>query len=199
MLYVSLCCAPPRCLFSGWATWYNFLRFFTSRSDFLCLKNVRNAKLCRYGTMASREPQERTTYAVVVPRSFRLLDELEKGQKGQVAEGVSFGLEEADDISLTKWSGTIFGPPGTAFENRIYCVSINCGPSYPDEPPEVCFRTRINMHSVDPNGVVLRSSFPLLRAWQRHYTLDLLLTALRQEMAAPANRRLPQPPEGDMY
>lgn len=139
------------------------------------------------------------TEAVVVPRSFRLLDELEKGQKGQAAEGVSFGLEEADDISLTKWSGTIFGPPGTAFENRIYSVSINCGPSYPDEPPSVCFRTRINMHTVDPNGVVLRSSFQLLRSWQRHYTLDLLLTALRQEMAAPANRRLPQPPEGDMY
>lgn len=137
--------------------------------------------------------------AVVVPRSFRLLDELEKGQKGQVAEGVSFGLEEADDISLTKWSGTIFGPPGTAYENRIYSVSITCGPTYPDEPPAVCFRTKINMHCVDSKGVVLRSSFPLLRAWQRHYTLDLLLTALRQEMASPTNRRLPQPSEGDTY
>lgn len=50
--------------------------------------------------------------SVIIPRSFKLLDELEKGQKGTGLDGCSWGLESNDDISLTNWSGTIFGPPG---------------------------------------------------------------------------------------
>ena len=42
------------------------------------------------------------------------MDELEKGQKGDCASGVTWGLEQADDITLTYWNGTIFGPPGVA-------------------------------------------------------------------------------------
>lgn len=49
---------------------------------------------------------------VKVPRSFKLLDELERGQKGSVSEWVSFGLERADDITLSNWSCTILGHPG---------------------------------------------------------------------------------------
>lgn len=46
-----------------------------------------------------------------VPRNFRLLEELEKGEKGLGAEACSYGLENGDDLLMSNWNGTILGPP----------------------------------------------------------------------------------------
>eukprot|EP00747_Dinoflagellata_sp_TGD_P183030 gnl/TRDRNA2_/TRDRNA2_37682_c0_seq1.p1 gnl/TRDRNA2_/TRDRNA2_37682_c0~~gnl/TRDRNA2_/TRDRNA2_37682_c0_seq1.p1 ORF type:complete len:163 (-),score=20.14 gnl/TRDRNA2_/TRDRNA2_37682_c0_seq1:71-496(-) len=138
--------------------------------------------------------------AVVVPRNFRLLDELEKGQKGQCAAGVSWGLDIPDDITLTHWNGTIFGPPGTAFENRIYSLQIKCGPQYPDKPPEgVRFLTQINMGCVDTGKGTVNPKWGVLGNWKRDNSIETVLDGLRKEMNASANRKLPQPPEGAQY
>ena len=50
------------------------------------------------------------TMAVKIPRNFRLLEELEKGEKA-ATPCISYGLEDPQDTLLNGWLGTILGPP----------------------------------------------------------------------------------------
>ncbi|KAM0898861.1 hypothetical protein ACQ4PT_021673 [Festuca glaucescens] len=136
--------------------------------------------------------------AVVVPRNFRLLEELERGEKGIGDGTVSYGMDDADDIYMCSWTGTIIGPPHTVHEGRIYQLKLFCDTDYPDKPPTVRFQARVNMTCVNPEtGVVDPSRFPMLGNWQREHTMEDILISLKKEMSTPQNRRLHQPHEGN--
>ncbi|KAG4300949.1 hypothetical protein PCANB_002590 [Pneumocystis canis] len=135
-----------------------------------------------------------------VPRNFRLLEELEKGEKGFGDGTFSYGLLDSEDMSMSSWIGTILGPAHSVYENRIYSLRIYCDETYPDTPPIIHFMSKINLPCVNSQtGRVESTQLSCLSNWHRDHTLETVLMELRREMALPNNKRLPQPPEGTQF
>eukprot|EP01083_Nonionella_stella_P256622 879324_1 len=157
-----------------------------------------------------------------VPRNFKLLDELEKGERG-IQEGrhtgyVSYGLDElekgergiqegrhtgyvsygldGDDMMLSTWNGTIIGPQNTNLGERIFTLRIICNARYPIEAPAVRFVQRINMPCIRNDGTLDYRNLQNFH-WDDEKSISEVLCALRDAMEQVV--QLPQPPDGSLY
>ena len=136
---------------------------------------------------------------VIVPRNFKLLEELEASEKGSGDMSVSMGLVNSDDIFLTEWNASILGPMGGPFDGRLYELRVTAGEEYPNKPPVMRFISRINIAGVDQTTGAVTPEFPALAGWNRNMTMESVLVALKNSMNVPNNKRLPQPQEGACF
>ena len=58
-------------------------------------------------------------------------------------------------MTMTNWNGTILGPFGTTYENRIYSLKITCSQDYPKTAPMLRFINKINLPCIAANGAVI--------------------------------------------
>ena len=68
-----------------------------------------------------------TGETVITPRNFKLLEELEKADKGLGDMTVSYGLVDSSDIFMGEWNGSIMGPPGVSLYIIYYMNIFGCG------------------------------------------------------------------------
>ena len=135
-----------------------------------------------------------------MPRTFKLYEELEKGEKGLGDQSISYGLTHAGDQTFTHWNGTIVGPANTNFDSRIFFLEIICGDDYPNTPPIVKFTSKVNMDCVDSStGDIIISKFDVMNHWDSSYSMEKILSGLKDKMANSTNKSKPQPAEGENF
>ena len=126
----------------------------------------------------------------LVPRTFRLLAELEKEGDGIV----SYGLVDPEDNTFTNWNGRILANNGILHELKTVCDD-----NYPKVPPKVKFVTKINLPCVNQsNGEIVPNSLNILKNWNRDCTIESYLQAIKAEMDKTLSK-LKQPPEGSKF
>ena len=121
----------------------------------------------------------------VVPRNFKLLEELELGEKGggQNAGFISYGIENADnpDIFLHDWHATVIPDQHSSLRDNIFSLKIHVPDSYPNQPPQIKFDGVAPKHKyVDRTGKV---NLTRIMQWRSSESIASSLAAIRALMS----------------
>ena len=82
---------------------------------------------------------------------------------------------------------------------RVLELAIECGSAYPERPPEMRFKTKVNLPFVKGDGTVDLKTLGVAQAWKRNNSIEDALNAVYHAMMRPECRRAPQPAEGTRY
>jgi len=126
-----------------------------------------------------------------IPRSFRLLDELNFAEKGKYpahlsSSTVSLGLSNSEDMTLTNWSGSIIHCNNQKFSS----CKISIPNAYPEVPPDIRFETVVALPGiVDKMGRVDTSKMRRVtgKGWDRTQYIMTVLLWLQKELDKAAN------------
>lgn len=130
---------------------------------------------------------------VIVPRTFVLLDELEKSEKGQYSPFCSVGIKNLDDMQLRYWNGFIIPSEDSIVRGQDIRFDILCDMDYPDKPPTFKLVSSRNVLSIrrddstkdhklksyfTSNGT-LSNTIPILKNWNRDKRMIDVLAYLK--------------------
>lgn len=129
----------------------------------------------------------------IVPRSFVLLDELEKSEKGQYSPYCSIGMKDMTDVNLKGWNGIIMTHPDSAVGEQFISVDIDCGMKYPDVPPVfrlTCGTEVLTLRSDSSKSHILKkyigsgstitNTLPILQKWNRDMRMITIMDFLKK-------------------
>mmetsp|Transcript_4666 Transcript_4666/g.5832 ORF Transcript_4666/g.5832 Transcript_4666/m.5832 type:complete len:152 (+) Transcript_4666:106-561(+) len=147
----------------------------------------------------------KTFASYIVPRNFKLLDELENAEKGKYADATKFGEDcnwinlglNGQDSTFTHWNATIIPHQGGHIGDRIYTLNIVAGPSYPNDPPLVKFVQKVALPCVNSKGQVDYTKLNNFH-WNQDRCIFEILVAIRQ-MMLPYAQQCAQIHQGSTY
>ncbi|KAK8805719.1 hypothetical protein WA158_002375 [Blastocystis sp. Blastoise] len=141
------------------------------------------------------------TDKIIVPRNFKLLNELHESEhppENKPVSQVSWGLPDLSDRYLHNWECTINPIPGTRFYYMLKLKAF-CSDNYPNEPPKFTFVSKVNLPFVNSRGEVIPSGLDTLKNWNCDYTIEKVLLEIYSKIGSSSCRNLNQPSEGQTY